>query len=106
VFRNVKNYGARGDGKQDDWQYIMKAITEGGRCGERCNATTTKGAIIYFPPGRYKISRPIVQYYYTMFVGNYGQRATIVGSNKFEGIALIDTNVYYEKSKNPKGENW
>lgn len=103
VFRNVKDYGARGDGISDDSAAIQSAITDGNRCGADCSATSTKGAIIYFPPGTYAISRPIVQYYYTVFVGDPNKKPTIKGLPNFEGIALIDTNVYTE---NGGGSNW
>ncbi|KAF2434278.1 pectin lyase-like protein [Tothia fuscella] len=96
VVRNVKDYGAKGDGQTDDWEYIMNAITKGDRCGEGCNATSTKGAIIYFPPGTYSISKPIVQYYFTQFVGDPVRRPTIMGRKGFKGIALIDTDVYID----------
>jgi glucan 1,3-beta-glucosidase len=103
VFRDVTKYGAKGDGKTDDWLAISYAIMDGSRCGENCNATSSKGAIVYFPPGTYLISKPIIQYYFTVFVGHPKKRAVIKGSKKFEGIALIDTDVYIE---NGNGANW
>jgi glucan 1,3-beta-glucosidase len=110
TFRNVKDprYGAVGDGKTDDWEAIMRAITEGNRCGRGCDATSTRGAIIYFPPGKYLITQAIVQYYFTVFLGHPHDRPTIVGSENFKGIALIDTNVYYDDRSEPNGDgvNW
>jgi len=66
VFRNVKDFGAKGDGKTDDTAAIQKAISEGGRCkpGE-CHSSTTTPAIVYFPQGTYLISASIIDYYYT-----------------------------------------
>jgi hypothetical protein len=119
VFRNVKDYGAIGDGKTDDWfvfaafddlymltgsrAAIQRAITDGGRCGGGCSSTSTKGAIVYFPEGAYAISKPILQYYFTVFIGASPSRPIIKPLDQFEGIALIDTNFYVE---NGNGENW
>jgi glucan 1,3-beta-glucosidase len=81
----------------------MRAVTDGNRCGSNCKSTSTKGAIIYFPPGEYLISRPIVQYYFTVFIGHPVNRPVIKGSSKFRGIALIDTDVYIPDGN---GEQW
>lgn len=93
-FRNVKSYGAVGDGVTDDTAAINKAVVDGNRCGANCGSTSTEGALVFFPPGTYLISTPIVQYYYTQFVGDPNQLPTIKGSSNFSGIALIDTDFY------------
>jgi glucan 1,3-beta-glucosidase len=97
------DYGAKGDGKTDDQEAINRAIRDGSRCGENCNATSARGAIIYFPAGTYRISRPLLQYYFTVFVGDPYFYPTIKGSKDFRGIALIDTN-YYIPQRN--GAQW
>jgi hypothetical protein len=103
VFRNVQNYGATGNGRTDDYAAIQAAITDGNRCGANCNATSVTGAIIYFPPGTYAISQPIVQYYYTVFVGDPTSRPKIKPLPNFQGIALIDTDFYIDGGN---GANW
>jgi hypothetical protein len=105
VFRDVTKppYNAKADGKTDDWAAIMRAVTDGRTCGQGCAATSTKGSIVYFPPGDYIISKPIIQYYYSAFVGHPVRRPRIMPTKSFEGIALIDTDVYIE---NGNGENW
>ncbi|KAK8148764.1 hypothetical protein G3M48_009166 [Beauveria asiatica] len=101
VFRNVKNYGARGDGFTDDTAAINAAITAGNRCGRGCDSSTTTPAIVYFPPGTYIVSKPIIQYYYTQLVGDVVNIPTIKSSANFQGIAVIDSNPYAEG-----GVNW
>ncbi|RJE26608.1 hypothetical protein PHISCL_01022 [Aspergillus sclerotialis] len=95
-FRNVKEYGAVGDGVADDTAAINRAITNGNRCGlpTNCTSTTTMGALVYFPPGTYRVTTPIIQYYYTQFVGDPLDRPVIKGDSNFSGIALVDTDVY------------
>lgn len=93
-FRNVKDYGAVGDGVTDDTAAINKAASDGNRCGSSCGSSTTLGALVYFPPGRYLVSSPIIQYYYTQFVGDAINPPTLQSTYNFTGIAIIDSDVY------------
>ncbi|KAH8803504.1 pectate lyase superfamily protein-domain-containing protein, partial [Xylogone sp. PMI_703] len=94
VYRNVMDFGAKGDGVTDDTEAINNAASSGNRCGLGCGSTTISAAVVYFPPGTYLISSPIIQYYYTQFVGDPTSLPTIKGMSTFSGIALIDTDVY------------
>ncbi|KAI0746044.1 beta-1,3-glucanase [Earliella scabrosa] len=91
VFRNVKDFGAKGDGVTDDTAAINAAISSGGRCGNGCGQSTVSPAVVYFPKGNYLISSPIVSYYYTQMIGDPKNMPTIIGSSNFAGIALIDS---------------
>jgi len=57
---------------QDDTKAIQKAMNDGKRCGAKCNGSTTKNAIIYFPPGQYLISSPIEVLYGSQVIGDVG----------------------------------
>lgn len=83
-----------GDGATDDTVAINNAISDGARCGQGCDSSTTLPAIVYFPPGKYAVSAPIIQYYYTQFVGDALNVPTILALPSFEGIAVVDTDPY------------
>ncbi|KAJ8128672.1 hypothetical protein O1611_g4962 [Lasiodiplodia mahajangana] len=107
VFRNVKDYGAKGDGTTDDTDAINKAITDGpGRCIDKCDSRTTHPALVFFPSGTYLISKPIVQTYYTQFVGDAVNVPTIKGSADFTGMGLIDADPYDYTTGQDPAPNW
>ncbi|KAF2118889.1 exo-beta-1,3-glucanase-like protein [Lophiotrema nucula] len=85
IFRDVKkDYAAKGDGLTDDTDAIQKALGDGGRCGPGvCNSTTRTPAIVYIPEGTYLISKPIIDYYYTMIIGNPNCLPTLLVSPSF-----------------------
>lgn len=49
-YKNVKNFGAKGDGVTDDWSAIMAALN--------WTVSGVRGTI-FFPPGTYVVSQPI-----------------------------------------------
>ena len=81
-------------GTTDDTVAINSAITAGNRCGEGCDSSTTTPAIVYFPPGTYLVSKPIIQYYYTQFIGDAITLPTLKASASFTGMAVIDSDPY------------
>ncbi|KAJ5220442.1 CAZyme family GH55 [Penicillium chermesinum] len=117
VFRNVKDYGAAGDGTTDDTAAINKAISDGGRFGPAGGETsTTTPAIVYFPAGTYLVSAPIIDYYFTQIIGNPNSIPVIKAASGFTGLGVIDgdqyqpsgnqgwtsTNVFYRQIRNLK----
>ncbi|CAE7209200.1 unnamed protein product [Rhizoctonia solani] len=104
VYRNVKDYGAKGDGKTDDTEAIQRAIADGGRCGQGCEATTRTPALVYFPSGKYLISKPIAAYYYSSIIGNPKDLPVLIASGNFNNGSdgsVLDANPY-----TPEGNNW
>lgn len=102
VFRNVvTDFNADPTGQQDATEAINKAISDGGRCGFGCNSSTIHPAIVYFPPGKYLVSKPIQMFYYTQMVGDAVQLPEIVMASSFEGMAMFDSDPYEEG-----GANW
>ncbi|KAF1938191.1 beta-1,3-exoglucanase [Clathrospora elynae] len=98
VFRNVKSFGAVGDGMTDDTAAIQRAITEGNRCTPGfCESSTNTPAVVYFPGGTYLISSSIIDYYYTQIIGNPNCLPTILAASNFTatgGLGLIDGSPY------------
>lgn len=83
-----------GDGSSDDTAAINEAISSGNRCGNGCDSSTNTPALVYFPPGTYVVSQPIIQYYYTQLVGDALNLPVIKAAPNFLGIAVIDTDPY------------
>lgn len=94
VFRNVKAYGAKGDGVTDDTDAINRAISDGDRCGPGCTGSTKTPGLVYFPPGTYMVSAPIIDFYYTQLIGNPGCPPVLKATSDFNGRWLLDTNPY------------
>ena len=97
------DFGADNSGDSDTTEALNAAIEDGNRCGEECGNTFTQGAIVYFPPGTYKVCTPIIQLYYTQFIGDPNDPPTIKGCDEFKGIGLIDTDPYIPGGN---GANW
>ncbi|GJJ16246.1 hypothetical protein Clacol_010542 [Clathrus columnatus] len=95
VRRNVKDFGAKGDGVTDDTAAINAAIAAGSRCGNTtCQSSTVSPALVYFPKGEYVVSTPIVSWYYTQLIGDPTDPPTIIATPDFNGIAVIDADPY------------
>lgn len=99
VFRNVKDFGAKGDGSSDDTAAIQSAISSGNRCGPgNCNSSTTTPAVVYFPAGTYMISAPVTDYYYTQLIGNPNCLPVLKATSSFQlspgKLAMIEDDPY------------
>ncbi|KAK4100480.1 glycoside hydrolase family 55 protein [Parathielavia hyrcaniae] len=105
VFRNVKDYGARGDGVTDDTAAINAAINAGNPCNKGCASTTMTPAVVYFPAGTYLISSSIYPAYFTQLIGDAAAPPTLKAMPNFAGFGLIDGNPYYTPVLNWKSVN-
>ncbi|TPX10950.1 uncharacterized protein E0L32_008156 [Thyridium curvatum] len=94
VWRNVKDFGAKGDGVTDDTAAINLAVSSGGRCGPDCGSSTRFPAVVYFPPGTYLVSSPIIQYFNTEFLGDPLNVPTLLAASSFVGQGVITSDVY------------
>ncbi|KAL1310715.1 hypothetical protein AAFC00_000972 [Neodothiora populina] len=101
IFRNVKDYGAMGDGITDDTDAINNATFDGRNCIYPCDSSSTTPAILYFPSGTYMVSRPLVMTYYTQFVGDANALPVLKATPDFFGIAILDSDPYLAY-----GYNW
>ncbi|RMJ21385.1 hypothetical protein PHISP_07749, partial [Aspergillus sp. HF37] len=94
VWRNVRDYGAKGDGETDDTAAINRAIANVGRCGANCGSSAIYPAVIWFPTGTYLVSSSIIQYYNTQFLGDPLNVLTILAASSFVGLGVITSDVY------------
>ncbi|KAK4574985.1 hypothetical protein LTR86_000835 [Recurvomyces mirabilis] len=109
IFRDVTDTrfggGAKGDGVTDDTAAINFAINatlgSNQRCGVGCNSSTISPAIVYFPPGKYLVSSPLLMDYYTQLIGDATNLPQIIASSGFQGMAVLDADPY-----GAYGNNW
>lgn len=101
----MRDYGAKGDGKTDDKAAIKKAMSDGNRCGKNCNGSTTKNAIVYFPPGTYMVSSGILVYFGTQLIGDANNWPTIVAAKRFIGTGVLSTDEYTGGGAGPDGRD-
>lgn len=95
VSRNVKDYGAKGDGSTDDTASIQNALSSGtGRTFT--SSTTVSPVVLYFPPGTYMISKTIQIPYYTQMLGSAiaGTPSTIRVLTGWPGAWMLDADPY------------
>jgi glucan 1,3-beta-glucosidase len=94
VFRNVKDFGAKGDGTTDDAAAIQKAINTGDSSGTRDTGSvfgsTGQPAVVYFPAGTYLVKSPLKNYIGTVLMGDPTNRPTIKAAASFTSTYLLN----------------
>ncbi|KAI9375354.1 pectate lyase superfamily protein-domain-containing protein [Aspergillus egyptiacus] len=84
------------NGLVDCTKAINNAMKAGNRCGENCNGSTTKQAILYFPPGTYLVSGTIEIYFGTQMIGDANEWPVIKAAASFVGLGVFSTDHYVE----------
>jgi glucan 1,3-beta-glucosidase len=103
IWRNVKDYGAKGDGVTDDSAALNAANIEGNRCGLGCDSRLSESAIVYIPAGTYLISTRIILYYNTALWGDANNLPILKATPDFNEIGVLESNVYIPDGN---GANW
>ncbi|KAK6525790.1 hypothetical protein TWF281_010834 [Arthrobotrys megalospora] len=95
VYRNVKCWGAKGDGVTDDTDAIIRALTEGKTCkGSGCQNFYVPPSLVYFPKGDYIVGKTLPIYRNTQVLGSTRQRPVIRAKDyTFVGSAIFETKV-------------
>ncbi|KAK6336819.1 hypothetical protein TWF718_009607 [Orbilia javanica] len=95
VYRNVKCWGAKGDGVTDDTNAIIRALTEGKTCkGSNCQNFYVPPSLVYFPKGDYIVGKTLPIYRNTQIIGNARHQPVIrAKDNSFVGSAIFETKV-------------
>lgn len=78
-------------------------MNDGKRCGEKCNGSTTKNAIVYFPPGTYLVSTTIPLPFGTQVIGDANNRPLLLAAPSFVGLGVLSTDEYTGNGAGPDG---
>lgn len=92
VYRNVRDFGAKGDGTTDDSAAIQKAInTVDGSTGTRSGGASLTGApaVVYFPPGTYILNTGLKNIMGTVLMGDPSNRPVLKASPSFRDSVLL-----------------
>lgn len=91
IWRNVKHYGAVGDGVHDDTAAIQAAINDGGRVpgGLGAGGFTGQPALVYIPAGTYLVSGQIQFFIGTQVIGDAISYPTIKAVAGFRQANII-----------------
>ncbi|KEZ41672.1 Uncharacterized protein SAPIO_CDS6833 [Scedosporium apiospermum] len=87
----------------DDTKAIKAAINDQKQCSEKCDCSTIKNAIVYFPPGNYRVSSTIPVPFGTQIIGDANSRPTIVATRNFIGLGVLSVNEYTGGGTGPDG---
>ena len=102
TYRNVKWYGAKGDGTTDDTAAFINAL----QYNRNSLFSLKDPMVVYVPPGDYVVSNTLVLWFYTHLIGNHkcpprllvpagpwpgGQNFLLSGDTSYDGDASTQT---------------
>jgi glucan 1,3-beta-glucosidase len=85
----------------DDTDALTNAMMLGPRClGQYnpmapCQSSTITPAIVYIPPGTYRLFSAVIMPYNTIVIGDALNMPTLLADSTFQGIGLLDPDPYY-----------
>jgi hypothetical protein len=80
--RNVREYGAKGDGSTDDTQAFLNALNQDRSHFGRWKTTVN----VYVPPGRYLITSTLILWSHTQMFGEWTNPPTLVLASNSSGF--------------------
>lgn len=90
VYRNVKSYGATGNGSTDDTAALQNAINDDGQGGNRYrNEVTTRPAQVYVPGGTYRLTKQLDMRLNTILVGDPNNMPVFKAAQNFQGQTML-----------------
>jgi hypothetical protein len=100
---NVRDYGAKGDGKADDTEAINKAIAFIFETPDTYNRYRNQG-ILYFPAGTYKVTGPVMsKVLNTGWAGGWRSGMFLLGESRDKTvIRLADNTEGYGDAEKPR----
>ena len=94
---DVRAFGAKGDGKTDDTQAILNALTAS---GEDTGPAFWQDRIVYLPDGIYRVSAPLMKRYRN---GAFGSGFLLIGQSRDHTIIRLDDHAPgFSDSTHPK----
>ncbi|KAI4125489.1 MAG: hypothetical protein LQ338_004215 [Usnochroma carphineum] len=95
VYRNVRSYGATGDGSTDDTDALQNATNDDGQGGNRYkNEVTTRPALVFVPGGTYRLTKQLDMRLNTILVGDPNDMPVFKASSDFQGQTMINGDDY------------
>lgn len=85
---NVKDYGANGNGKTDDTEYFMKALSE----IKQKFSSQKKQAVLYIPSGNYVVSKSIILDKYTSLEGEFVNTTVLRIKSSNTPLVILEKN--------------
>ncbi|KAL8748449.1 MAG: hypothetical protein Q9184_007296, partial [Pyrenodesmia sp. 2 TL-2023] len=89
-YRNVKSYGATGNGSTDDTTALQNAINDDGQGGNRYrNEVTTRPAQVYVSGGTYMLTKQLDMRLNTILVGDPNNMPIFKAAPNFQGQTML-----------------